>query len=226
MMKHRGYDVSSEEAIIGFPEKNIEGWSESTFNDYYSDLARREKKDFRRVLMNVYHRKAKEDESNRDITSPIIEDKEDNALIYFAKSDSTNVNVSVVSEFLNEIMINKCGLGIIILPVPVVPKGASDMKAFTTATIQSFLEQELGFNIIKHIYVPRHELLSPVQANEVLRRNKATLIQLPQISINDPVVKFNGWKIGGIVRISREELFLDLVNRRYYVYKAISNILT
>lgn len=57
---------------------------------------------------------------------------------------------------------------------------------------------------INHIYVPKHEVLSQREADEVLRKYNAKPYQLPFILINDPAIKDLGAKPGDIIKITRK----------------------
>ena len=57
---------------------------------------------------------------------------------------------------------------------------------------------------INHIYVPKHELLSQREADEVLRKYNAKPYQLPFILITDPAIRHLGAKPGDIVKITRK----------------------
>ena len=55
-----------------------------------------------------------------------------------------------------------------------------------------------------HILVPKHEVLSKEEAEEVLRVLGIRPEQLPKIRADDPIAKEIGAKVGDIVRIIRE----------------------
>ena len=59
-------------------------------------------------------------------------------------------------------------------------------------------------NILEHELVPKHEILSPEEAEEVLKRLNIQPTQLPWISVDDPVVKAIGAKPGDIIKIIRK----------------------
>jgi len=59
-------------------------------------------------------------------------------------------------------------------------------------------------NILEHELVPEHEVLSPEEAQEVLKKLGVKPYQLPWISIEDPVVRAIGAKPGDIIRIKRK----------------------
>ncbi|MCC6054317.1 MAG: DNA-directed RNA polymerase subunit H [Thermosphaera sp.] len=64
------------------------------------------------------------------------------------------------------------------------------------------MEEEI--NILEHELVPRHEVVPPQEALELLRKLGIEPWQLPWISADDPVVKAIGAKPGDIIRIIRK----------------------
>lgn len=55
-----------------------------------------------------------------------------------------------------------------------------------------------------HILVPKHEILSEEEKEELLRTLGIRPEQLPKIRVDDPIAKEIGAKVGDIVRIIRE----------------------
>jgi len=60
----------------------------------------------------------------------------------------------------------------------------------------------LRFNVLEHKLVPEHRLLSPDEADEVLKAKKVTRDQLPKIRKTDPVIRVLE-KIHGPIEESR-----------------------
>ena len=58
-------------------------------------------------------------------------------------------------------------------------------------------------DLSQHIYVPKHEILSKEEAEELLKKLGVTADKLPYISPSDPMVKKLGGKVGDIVKITR-----------------------
>ena len=55
-----------------------------------------------------------------------------------------------------------------------------------------------------HMLVPKHEVLSKEEAEELLRSLGIKKEQLPKIKATDPIAKEIGAKVGEIVKITRE----------------------
>ena len=77
-------------------------------------------------------------------------------------------------------------------------------KVVTKEEEEVEVEKEQPFSILQHILVPKHEILSEEEKQELLARYGIQPHQLPFISINDPVVREIGAKVGDIIKITRE----------------------
>lgn len=60
------------------------------------------------------------------------------------------------------------------------------------------------FDIFEHALVPRHEILTTQEQNQLLTQYKVKPYQMPQIKSTDPAVKAIGAKPGNILRIRRK----------------------
>ena len=61
-----------------------------------------------------------------------------------------------------------------------------------------------SFDIFEHELVPKHEILTPKEREQILTQYMVQPYQLPQIKTSDPTVKAIGAKPGDILRIIRE----------------------
>lgn len=59
------------------------------------------------------------------------------------------------------------------------------------------------FDIAEHVLVPKHELLTKEEAEELLSRLGVTRDKLPYILPTDPMVKRLRAKVGDIIKITR-----------------------
>jgi len=64
-------------------------------------------------------------------------------------------------------------------------------------------EDKQTFNVLDHVLVPRHILLTREEAEELLKRYHVKPHQLPYIKVSDPAAKAIGAKPGDVVKIVR-----------------------
>ncbi len=60
------------------------------------------------------------------------------------------------------------------------------------------------FDIFEHALVPKHEILSATEKEQILAQYKVHPYQMPQIKANDPAVKVIGAKPGDVLKIIRK----------------------
>lgn len=73
-------------------------------------------------------------------------------------------------------------------------------------------------SILDHELVPKHEVLSPEEAAEILKKLKINPAHLPWITIDDPVAKAIKAKPGDIIKITRKSPTAgEIVVYRYVV---------
>lgn len=64
-------------------------------------------------------------------------------------------------------------------------------------------EKEPSYDVFQHELVPKHILLKPNEAREVLERYHIKPFQLPYIKSSDPSARSVGAKPGDIIRVIR-----------------------
>ncbi|PSR85221.1 DNA-directed RNA polymerases II and IV subunit 5A like [Actinidia chinensis var. chinensis] len=69
--------------------------------------------------------------------------------------------------------------------------------------IETFQEAELLVNVTEHYLVPKHEVLSTEQRQELFQKYNVKSIQLPRMLVTDPVARYFGLKPGQVVKITR-----------------------
>ena len=55
-----------------------------------------------------------------------------------------------------------------------------------------------------HVYVPKHEIISKKEAEEVLKKYNCKPTELPLILVNDPAILELGVKPGDMIKITRK----------------------
>ena len=54
-----------------------------------------------------------------------------------------------------------------------------------------------------HVYIPKHEIMTKKEAEEVLKKFNCKPTELPLIFVNDPAIIVLGVKPGDMIKISR-----------------------
>lgn len=62
----------------------------------------------------------------------------------------------------------------------------------------------MEFNILNHINVPKHEILTEEEKNDIFSDVEYKIEQLPKIKSEDPVVKAIKAEPGDVLKITRE----------------------
>jgi len=65
-------------------------------------------------------------------------------------------------------------------------------------------DKERSYNIFDHQLVPKHELLSRKEAEELMKEFHIRPYQLPYIRTSDPTAEVLGAKMGDILRVTRK----------------------
>jgi DNA-directed RNA polymerase subunit H len=79
-------------------------------------------------------------------------------------------------------------------------------------------DKERSYNIFAHQFVPKHELLSKKEAEELMREFHIRPYQLPYIKTSDPTAETLGAKMGDILRVTRKSATAgEVVVYRYVV---------
>ena len=65
-------------------------------------------------------------------------------------------------------------------------------------------EKSIVISVTKHIYVPKHEIVSKDEVAKVVKRANATIEQFPSILVSDPVVREINAKPGDLIKITRK----------------------
>jgi DNA-directed RNA polymerase subunit H len=73
---------------------------------------------------------------------------------------------------------------------------------------------------LQHVMVPKHEVLSEKEAEELLGRFNITRAQLPSILLGDPAIKGFDVKGGDIIKVTRE----NPVTGTSYAYRVVTAV--
>mmetsp|Transcript_14197 Transcript_14197/g.32867 ORF Transcript_14197/g.32867 Transcript_14197/m.32867 type:complete len:118 (-) Transcript_14197:78-431(-) len=93
---------------------------------------------------------------------------------------------------------------IMVLRVDITPFAKQAVQEMSDSfRIEHFKEAELLVDITQHQLVPEHQVLTPNEKSELLKRYRLKDTQLPRIQPNDPVARYYGMKRGNVVKIIR-----------------------
>ena len=89
-------------------------------------------------------------------------------------------------------------------PTDTLIKTSHDLSRSHRTFIQVFWIQQLLFNILEHVLVPKHIIITSSDIEKLKSKYRLeTKYQLPLISRDDPVAKFIGMRPGEVCRIER-----------------------
>lgn len=100
------------------------------------------------------------------------------------------------------------------------PKAQSDLNGIKSVPVQVILEDNMTYNVTRHTWVPRHELLSKFEMEKVLSEAHVTTNQFPMITDKDPVIAYYGWT-KGLVRIYRDDSNIPCLTPESVQYRVI-----
>jgi DNA-directed RNA polymerase I, II, and III subunit RPABC1 len=135
------------------------------------------------------------------ITNSLDEVNEfDDTLIINIVSDKLGVQqVKIIDAYIDKY---KKNTNIIIYKDTLTTFAKSALDEITN--IELFSYKELSYNVTKHVFVPKHILLSNEQKSIVLNQYKIKESKMPIISMSDPVCRYYNAKEGQLFKIIRK----------------------
>ena len=93
---------------------------------------------------------------------------------------------------------------IIVLKADITSFAANSFKNFKSVHIEHFNMRDVMYNITKHVMVPKHELLTKKEIQDLKQQLRIrTLSCLKKIRYNDPICRYFDAKLGNVFRIYR-----------------------
>lgn len=119
----------------------------------------------------------------------------------------TQVKVDQVREFVFRVMEIMCNVSsceaVLVSSGDLTPTANSILKPIADSYVM-FLENDLIFPVIDHGYVWKHTKMTEQEKAIFTYTTGTSAEKNPLIKLSDPVVKFYGWKVGDMIRISRD----------------------
>lgn len=135
--------------------------------------------------------------------------------------DSKQISTEVVRLAIDQAKSLKLKELIIVIEIPLSSKAKEDLT-ISGLKHQVFFDKDLSYNPTRHVDSPRHELLTPTEAEEKLKELRADIGKLLIIKSTDPIVQYYNWPIGGIVRVYREDFGVSILAPKSVNYRVIS----
>lgn len=174
VLMDRGYEVGEDS--LTFEE----------FEEMYSEY---EEKDLKEELTLRYE---KEDDENSKI------------VVVWLKDPKLGTNIrDVYQDYMEEDDYRKA---IIIVDESVIYHSRDIIKNLRSQKIyiDVYTLLEAQTNIMKHLWVPRHEICTKKEKKKLMKQYSVTADQLPHIKLTDPCVRHLGAVKGDLLRITRE----------------------
>jgi len=122
-----------------------------------------------------------------------------NEIKNFSKNDLINIMKNIILKYDDQ-NINI----ILILREKENSAVSKELSKNTYKNVEIFLRKNMIFNITKHVYVPKHIILTENEEKELLEKYYTTKGKLPKISKTDPIAKYYGMKSDQICKIIRK----------------------
>jgi DNA-directed RNA polymerase subunit H (RpoH/RPB5) len=87
--------------------------------------------------------------------------------------------------------------------------------------IQYFTDDELMFNPLEHVFVPKHRILEEDEVRDLKEVDKIMLSQLPKISKFDPICKRMGADEGNVIEVTRRVLIKESLLDEEIAYRVV-----
>mmetsp|Transcript_6075 Transcript_6075/g.8872 ORF Transcript_6075/g.8872 Transcript_6075/m.8872 type:complete len:226 (-) Transcript_6075:59-736(-) len=161
-------------------------------------------RDMREMTPTSFAAKFGESPSRESLTILVEKaDDETNQLFVFFPEDE-KVGVKPIKVYTDRMREENVANAILVLKVDITPFARQAVQEMGDSfRIEHFKEAELLVDITEHTLVPEHQVLTPNEKQELLKRYRLKETQLPRIQLNDPVARYFGLRRGQVVKIIR-----------------------
>ncbi len=129
------------------------------------------------------------------------DDPDDKLYIFFPKTPK--VGVTTIRQYTKEMEEAGVTHAIIVVKESITAFAKQDLVKAKPAIIEPFKESFFLIDIMDHVLVPKHELLTPEEKTALLQGLKSKETQLPKIMSSDPVSRYFGARRGQVFKITR-----------------------
>ncbi|KAL9234603.1 hypothetical protein vseg_009457 [Gypsophila vaccaria] len=124
--------------------------------------------------------------------------------VFFVASDSAKLTGTAHVRRCMETMMSKSVFrAILVVMTKLSSYAAKSFSEYPRFIIEVFHESELVVNVLDHMFVPKHQVLTDEEKKELLDKYRVKDTQLPRMLTTDPVTRYFGLQRGKIVKIIR-----------------------
>jgi len=141
--------------------------------------------------------------SDQEIFLTCRENDENDKIYVFFPQITSKVGVITIRQYIKEMQQNNVNHSIIVVKDAITAFAKQVFIEAKPLIIEYFRENELLIDKLKHVLVPKHELLSETEKKEFLKIYKLKEPHVPKILSVDPISRYFGAKRGQIFKITR-----------------------
>uniref|UniRef100_A0A7S2SDV3 Uncharacterized protein n=1 Tax=Mucochytrium quahogii TaxID=96639 RepID=A0A7S2SDV3_9STRA len=131
-----------------------------------------------------------------------VDDPNDQMFVFFPTEEKVDVNC--VGHYAEKMSKQEVRKAILVVEKDISPFARKALaEAQPMYFIEVFKESELLVDITEHELVPKHEVLSSEEKDQLMKRYKLKDSQLPRMYITDPITRYFGLVRGQVVKIIR-----------------------
>ncbi|CAM9329919.1 unnamed protein product [Chrysoparadoxa australica] len=131
-------------------------------------------------------------------------DPSDQQFVFFPDDEKVGVKpIKLYSERMRDEKVSKAMIVVKGGLTSFAKTAIAELCKQRTYQVEDFRDAELMVDITEHVLVPKHEVLSEGDKQELLAKYKLKDNQLPRIQQDDPVARYYGLQKGQVVKITR-----------------------
>lgn len=143
--------------------------------------------------------------------------------VYYASRTSGKKLISkdMIKEFISNYYILDVNTAIIISNSK-LSSSAQALLIQTNLDYQFFMEDEFYINPTQHLYTPLHVKASESERKQILKELNVEVDKMSNISVHDAIVKYYGWKVGDLIKIYRDDSYVEVLDKKSLKYKIVT----
>jgi DNA-directed RNA polymerase subunit H len=217
ILKNRGFEINEDESLILNDSINIEEFK-LLYTDIKNDSTHllypeiSKKIYFRTFMSNIYYNNS----------------TKKHCLVFFTEPEykkTKKISNEQIAEFCKAVIETKVEQAIIVSNLSSSTSANSlcldSSKGISGIFIQYFTDEELLYNPIDHVFVPKHRIMSDNEIKEFTEVDKISLKLLPKISFFDPICKRLGADEGDVIEILRTSLLEETLIDEEFAYRVV-----